>query len=123
MSATATRSTQGTVEPRQLLAAIGAMILAVALLVAVGAARQGSTQSIAPAAASGATVHDHGWSATSSGQSANDFDKAHAPKSAPDSDLLVIKTRDGGVVYTGIPYPAPEPVRGTGGANGTRFAR
>ena len=33
---------------------------------------------------------------------------------------IVVATQNGGILYTGIPYPAPE-TGGQGGSNGTRF--
>ena len=132
MSAATPRTISNAPDLRQLLAAVGALILAVALLVAVTISQQSSfeaTSAVAPATVN----HDHGWS-TSAG-----------------SQNLVVSTENGGIQYTGIPYvtfPASAPVEtgivpapgefrlapgnlqpvgvvsattGQGGSNGTRF--
>lgn len=104
MSATVSRTAQPTLEMRQLLVALFALIVAVALVVAVAVSRQPSAGSTVAAAGAQPVVHDHGWSSTTTGQ-------------------LRIQSASGGLIYTGIPYPAPDQGQGTGGANGTRFAR
>jgi len=66
MSAATPRTISNAPDLRQLLAAVGALILAVALLVAVTISRQSSfeaTSAVAPATVN----HDHGWS-SSAGQ-------------------------------------------------------
>ncbi|HEX5827294.1 MAG TPA: hypothetical protein VFY23_07225 [Candidatus Limnocylindrales bacterium] len=101
MSATVSRTGQATLEMRQLLVALFALIVAVALVVAVAVSRQPSAGATIAATGAQPVVHDHGWSSTTTGQ-----------------------LRSGGLIYTGIPYPAPDQGQGgTGGANGTRFAR
>ena len=95
MSAATPRTISNAPDLRQLLAAVGALILAVALLVAVTISRQTSFETSAPAAVPASVAHDHGWSSTSGSQD------------------LVVTTGNGGLVYTGIPYAAPDSV-GTG---------
>ena len=148
MSAATPRTISNAPDLRQLLAAVGALILAVALLVAVTISQQGSFQ--ATSAAAPATVnHDHGWSSSAGSQdlvvsTANGgivytgipyvtFPKSSAPVATgtvsaptvpyvtfPQLKGLVVAPQNGGILYTGIPYPAPE-TGGQGGSNGTRF--
>jgi hypothetical protein len=133
MSAATPRTISNAPDLRQLLAAVGALILAVALLVAVTISRQSSfeaTSAVAPAT----VTHDHGWSSSAGSQD------------------LVVSTANGGIQYTGIPYVTfPRPIApvatgivsapgefrlapgnlqpvgvvgattGQGGSNGTRF--
>ncbi len=146
MSAAAPRTAQAIPEMRQLGVALGALILAVALLVAVAFGQQAASQSTTlPAAGSAPVVHDHGWvNATyqapvvlhdrgwveTSGIDtsypprpiirANDFDKAHAPRSSVQLSYPVIE--GGGTLFTGIPY-VPTLRTESGGSNGTRFAQ
>ena len=107
MTAATPRTASTGPELRQLLAAVGALILAVALLVAVTVSRQASSQTgSSPAGVATSGGHDHGWSSSTEG-----------------SKNVVMTPSDFGAIrfrYTGIPYPAPEH-KGTGGANGTRF--
>ncbi len=85
MSAATPRTISNAPDLRQLLAAVGALILAVALLVAVTISQQSSfeaTSAVAPATVN----HDHGWSSSAGSQN------------------LVVSTANGGIQYTGIPY-------------------
>jgi len=110
MTAATPRTASTGPELRQLLAAVGALILAVALLVAVTVSRQASSQTgSSPAGVATSGGHDHGWSSSTEGS-----------KSLVVRDLIVTGSDGGAIRYTGIPYPAPEH-KGTGGANGTRF--
>jgi hypothetical protein len=159
MSAATPRTISNAPDLRQLLAAVGALILAVALLVAVTISRQSSFQaSSAPAAVPASVAHDHGWSVGSGSQdlvvstgngvlvytgtpyaapdsvgtgivlapAVGEFRLAPGNQqpvgviSLPASRGLVVATQNGGILYTGIPYPAPE-TGGQGGSNGTRF--
>jgi hypothetical protein len=107
MSATVTRSSQATPDVRQAGAALGALALAVALVVAVAAGRQSTSQAdTAPLGVAAPVVHDHGWSSagTQPGQ------------------ITVRGTSGGGITYTGIPYPVPANPP-AGGGNGSRFAQ
>jgi hypothetical protein len=157
MSAATPRTISNAPDLRQLLAAVGALILAVALLVAVTISRQSSFPTTsAPAAVPASVAHDHGWSASAGSQ---DLVVSNAnggivymgiPYAVPDSvgaqirlvpavgefrlspgnqqpigvvrrtAGLVVANQNGGILYTGIPYPAPE-TGGQGGSNGTRF--
>jgi hypothetical protein len=92
MSAATPRTISNAPDLRQLLAAVGALILAVALLVAVTISRQSSFE--ATSAGAPATVnHDHGWSSSAGSQD------------------LVVSTANGGIQYTGIPYVTfPRPI-------------
>jgi hypothetical protein len=100
MSATAPRTASTAPDLRQLGAAMGALILAVALVVGVAISSQAA---IEPPTIVPPTVHDQGWS-TAGGQ-------------AP-----AVKGTDGnGFWYTGIPYPAPD--HGTVLSGRERFAR
>ena len=95
MSAATPRTISNAPDLRQLLAAVGALILAVALLVAVTISRQASVGTTsAPAAVPASGAYDHGWS------------------SAAGSQDLVVSTGNGGLVYTGIPYAAPDTITG-----------
>ena len=150
MSAATPRTISNAPDLRQLLAAVGALILAVALLVAVTISRQTSFETTsAPAAVPASVAHDHGWSVSTGAQdlvvsSENGgiqymgipyvtFPKPIAPAATgvvsapsvpyvtfPQTKGLVVATQNGGILYTGIPYPAPD-ADGTGGSNGTRF--
>ena len=141
MSAAAPRTAQATPDMRQLGVALGAIILAVALLAAVAFSQQAASQSTTLPAAGTAPVvhdrglvnasyeaapraHDHGWIESSSKTRpairGRGFDKAHAP--AGSIKVTSPVQSGGGTLYTGIPY-APS-VRETGsGSNGTRFAQ
>ena len=136
MSAATPRTISNAPDLRQLLAAVGALILAVALLVAVTISRQSSFEASAPAAVSASVAHDHGWSASSGSQdlvvsTANGgiqytgipyvtFPRPIAPVATgivsapavpyvtfPQAKGLVVATQNGGILYTGIPYAAP----------------
>jgi hypothetical protein len=127
---------------RQLGVALGALILAVALLVAVAIGQQAASQSTTlPAAGSAPVVHDHGWidatyqapavlhdhgwidasyKATRPFIPRGQFDKAHA--SGGPVTLSYPAIEGGGTLFTGIPYVPT--VRDAGsGSNGTRFAQ
>jgi hypothetical protein len=126
MSAAAPRTAQATPDMRQLGVALLALALAVALLVAVTISQAGTQVSTAPAAGTAPVVHDHGWIdasyKTRPAIRRNGFDKAHAPGLNRD---LVVSGAGGGILYTGIPYPAPASNGGGsngGGSNGTRLA-
>ena len=140
MSAATPRTISNAPDLRQLLAAVGALILAVALLVAVTISRQSSFEATsAPAAVPASVAHDHGWSTSAGSQdlvvsNANGgiqytgipyvtFPRASAPVAPaivsapsvpyvtfPQTKGLVIATQNGGILYTGIPYPAPDSV-------------
>jgi hypothetical protein len=117
----ASRTIQEAPGMRQLGAAIGAIILATTLLLALalGPLTAGQVKT-APAAGVAPVVHDHGWSSDSKPAPAvrvTDFDKAHAAGAG-----AAARARNGGTLYTGIPY-TPSRSNGTGGSNGTRFAR
>jgi hypothetical protein len=135
MSAATPRTISNAPDLRQLLAAVGALILAVALLVAVTISRQASfeaTSAVAPATVN----HDHGWSSSAGSQdlvvsTANGgiqytgipyvtFPRPIAPVATgivaapavpyvtfPQAKGLVVATQNGGILYTGIPYAAP----------------
>ena len=144
MSAAAPRTAQTTPDLRQLGVALGAITLAVALLVAVAIGQQAASQSSAlPAAGSAPVVHDHGWIESTYQAPAvlhdhgwmdtsykatrpfiprrgNDFNKAHAPRSSTQVTYPVIE--GGGTLFTGIPY-VPSVRDASGGSNGTRFAQ
>jgi hypothetical protein len=148
MSATAPRTISNAPDARQLGVAVGALILAVALVVGVTVSRQASSTSTAPLAAPAPVVHDHGWSeAAPLAAPAHDNGWSSTDVSAPNASApgLVIRgtkgggilytgipsyvptfvvtgTNAGGIQYTGIPYPAPDSSSISGG-RGTRFAR
>ena len=150
MSAATPRTISNAPDLRQLLAAVGALILAVALLVAVTISRQTSFEATsAPAAIPASVAHDHGWSVSNGAQDLIvssesggirymgipyvTFPQPSAPAATgivsapsvpyvtfPQTRALVVATQNGGILYTGIPYPAPD-TDGQGGSNGTRF--
>ena len=137
MSAATPRTISNAPDLRQLLAAVGALILAVALLVAVTISRQTSFEATsAPAAVPASVAHDHGWSLSTGAQDLVvssesggiqytgipyvTFPQASAPVATgivaapavpyvtfPQAKGLVVATQNGGILYTGIPYPAP----------------
>ena len=127
MSATAPRTISNAPDVRQLGVAVGALILAVALVVAVTVSRQqASSTSTAPLAAPVPVLHDHGWSesvpfagpAHDNGWATTDS----AANSASAPGLVIRGTSGGGIQYTGIPYSAPDSTPISGG-RGTRFAQ
>ena len=126
MSAAAPRTAQSSPEMRQLGVALGALTLAVALLVAVAFSQQAASQSSTlPAAGSAPVVHDHGWISTSYKATRpfiprGGFDKAHAAGGSIKVSYPVIE--GGGTLFTGIPY-VPTRNDASGGSNGTRFAQ
>ena len=86
MSATVTRPASNDLDQRRLAIAMGALILAVSLLVAATVFRQVAFESpAAPAVVPAAVAHDHGW----------------------------LQSTQTGLTYTGIPYqptyPGAEP--------------
>ena len=138
MSAATPRTISNAPDLRQLLVAVGALILAVALLVAVTISRQTSFEA-APAAAPATVNHDHGWSSSAAGSQDLVVRTAdggivymgipYTP--AADSEFvytgypslgreLFVRTQNGGIRYMGIPYATPD-AGPQGGANGTRF--
>jgi len=148
MSATAPRTISNAPDVRQLGVAVGALILAVALVVAVTVSRQPASTSTTPLAAPVPVLHDHGWSesvpfagpAHDNGWATTD--SAATSVSAPglvirgtngggilytgipayEPTFVVTGTNRGGIQYTGIPYSAPDTTP-IGGGRGTRFAR
>jgi hypothetical protein len=140
MSATTPRTISNAPDLRQLMAAVGALILAVALLVAVTLSRQVTFQAAAPAAEPATVAFDHGWSTAAVQRTASPAVNSSTgfvvkpstggilymgiPYPAPASTTqgLLVATQNGGIRYMGIPYPAPgTDVRS--GSNGTQFAR
>jgi len=128
MSAATPRIASNAPDLRQLGIAVGALILAVALVVAATISRQSAAPSVPLPGAQAPAVHDHGWS-----------DAAAAPKTLviagsngggleytgipyPNRILVVSGMNGGGLEYTGIPYPAPDDTVG-GGTRGTRLAQ
>jgi hypothetical protein len=103
----ATRTAPATPDMRRAGAALGALTLAVGLVVAVGISQASSTRSQAnPVAGSAPVAHDHGWStAAGTGQ-----------------EPVINGSNGGSLRYTGIPYPAAGSNR-AGGVNGTRLAQ
>ena len=101
MTAAAPRTAHGTPDLRRVGVAVGALTVAVALVVGVAAVRQAGTSS-----------------ATSTGQSRNlvvtgtnggGINYTGIPYPAPGNDIVVKGTNGGGINYTGIPYPVPQP--------------
>jgi hypothetical protein len=126
MSATTPRTISNAPDLRQLLVAVGALILAVALLVAVTVSQRMSFQATSAPAEVSMSAPDHGWSSAPGAQDVVRSDGGGLvytgiPYSNAGGDL-VVRTANGGIRYTGIPYPAPETDR-QGGSNGTRFAQ
>jgi len=124
MSATTPRTISNAPDLRQLMVAIGALILAVAAMVAVTFSQQASFQATsAPAAVPASVAHDRGWSSTGSLGTASEGGLVYTgiPYVTPSGDL-VVRTANGGIRYTGIPYPAAETTY-QGRSNGTRLAK
>ena len=88
MSATITRPASAAGDSRPVTVALVALVLAVGLMVALTISRQVSFQAASPTTP--AAVHDHGWSSASGAQ-----------------QLVIRGENGGGILYTGIPYPAP----------------
>ena len=136
MSAATPRTISNAPDLRQLLAAVGALILAVALLVAVTISRQTvvrgrprprfpprspTTTAGAPAPASqDLVVSSANGGIQYTGIPYVTFPQASAPVATgivaapavpyvtfPQAKGLVVATQNGGILYTGIPYPAP----------------
>ena len=123
MSAATPRTISNTPDLRQFLAVVGALFLAVALVVAVTAGRQLSLQGSTTTAVPASVAHDHGWSSASGSQDLVVSGIRYMGIPYPTGNRgLVISTVDGSIQYMGIPYPAPAGDR-EGGSNGTRFAQ
>ena len=140
MSAATPRTISNAPDLRQLLVAVGALILAVALLVAVTLSRQVTFQAAAPAADTATAAFDHGWSTAAAQRTVSPAVNSSTgfvvkpstggilymgipyPAQPSTNQGLVVATQNGGILYTGIPYPAPE-TKIQGGSNGTQFAR
>ena len=134
MSATAPRTISNAPDVRQLGVAVGALILAVALVVAVTVSRQqAASTSTTPLAAPVPVLHDNGWATTDSaansvsapglvirGTNGGGILYTGIPSYEP--KFVVTGTNGGGIQYTGIPYAAPDSAPISGG-RGTRFAR
>jgi hypothetical protein len=87
-----TRTVGTAPELRQLGLAVGALIVAVALLVAFAISRSTTvTTPAAPAEVPFSVAHDHGWITATGGA----------------QQLVIRGENGGGLLYTGIPYPAP----------------
>jgi hypothetical protein len=130
MSATVSRTNQASPDMRQVTIALGALTLAVAMLVGVTVVRQSSGQAdAAPLAVTAPVVHDRGWSSAGSepavlkirGTSGGSLTYTGIPYAAP-GELTVNGTGGGSLNYTGIPSAAPGSGT-TGGGNGTRLAQ
>jgi hypothetical protein len=123
MTAAAPRTAQGTPDLRRVGVAMGAMILAVALLVTVAVVRQTG----GPSAASSSQAHELVVKGTNGGG----IRYTGIPYAAPGSDatrstirfngipyqavhknLVVSGTHGGGLRYTGIPYPPTQSAPG-----------
>ena len=121
MSATAPRTVSNAPDVRQLGVAVGALILAVALVVAVTVSRQAASTSTAPLAAPVPVVHDHGWSeSVPFAGAAHDNGWATTDASAP---ILITRSTGAGTLYTGIPYTPSRSIDQIQGGRGTRIAR
>ena len=127
MSAATPRTISNAPDLRQFLAVVGALFLAVALVVAVTAGRQLSLQGATTTAVPASVAHDHGWSSATGSQdlvvsTANGgIQYMGIPYPTGDRGFTVVR-KQGGIKYMGIPYPAPGGDR-QGGSNGTRFAQ
>jgi hypothetical protein len=133
MSATTPRTISNAPDLRQLLAAVGALILAVALLVVVAFSRQASFQA-STSVAEPAVAFDHGWStagtqrvvsptvngstgfvvgrqAATAASTSLSYPAIAAMRNAgipvPNDATGFVGTQNGGILYTGIPYTAP----------------
>ena len=126
----ATRTTPATPDMRRAGVALGALTVAVGLVVAVGFSQASSTRSQAtPNAGSAPVAHDHGWStaagtgqelivngstgfslpAANTGQQLliNGSTGFSLPAAGTGQQLIIRGSNGGGLTYTGIPYPAP----------------
>ena len=127
MSAATPRTVSTAPDLRNLGIALGALILAVALVVAVTVARQASIPSEPQAGASVPTTHDHGWSTAAGGATglviagSNGGGLQYTGIPYANGTITISGTYAGGLQYTGIPYPAPDDT--VGGGRGTRIAR
>ena len=129
----ATRTTPATPDMRRAGAALGALTVAVGLVVAVGFSQASSTRSQAnPVAGAAPVAHDHGWSTAAStgqeliirGSNGGGLTYTGIPYPAPGNgqELVIRGSNGGGLTYTGIPYPAPGTTRANG-ANRFRIAQ
>ena len=147
----ATRTIQETPSMNRLAIAFGAVALATGLVLLLAFSQLGATKSqAAPAAGTAPVQHDHGWSSAPSlrlapapGEfrlspgNAQPFGVA-TPRSVatpvvnpstgfvmnsrPSRGIVVSGPNGGGILYTGIPYPAPGQA-GNGGSNRLRLAQ
>ncbi len=101
----APRTASTTPDLRSLALALGAVLVAIALVAAVALARPAATAPSAPAGAT-TTQFDHGTSSAAS----------------ETRSLTVSGSRGGAIQYTGIPYPATDRNPSHGG-RGSRFAQ
>lgn len=149
MSAATPRTISNAPDLRQLLAAVGALILAVALLVAVTFSRQASFQAATTVAEPASVSFDHGWSSAATSTAVPSVNASTGfvvaspqggilymgiPYTAPVAETpayigypslgreLIVRTESGGLRYTGIPYPAPD-ANAQDGVNGMQRAQ
>ena len=90
MSAATPRIASNAPDQRMLFAALGAIILAIALVVAFAISRPATVKTPSAPAVTAPALSDHGWSATDTGS----------------STLIIRGTNGGGLEYRGIPQPA-----------------
>ena len=126
MSAATPRTISTAPDFRQLLAVVGALALAIALVAAVSLSRQVSLNG-ATTAIPAAVAHDHGWSSATGSQelivsTANGGIRYMGIPYPTGNRGFTVVRKHGGIKFVGIPYPAPGGVS-QGGSNGTRFAR
>ncbi len=125
------QGTQGTFRPA---IAFGAVALAAGLVLLLAFSQLGATKSqTAPAAGTAPVLHDRGSSSAVSGSAAAGGTGSTATPIVNGSTGFVVNPRvnggiivrgsnGGGILYTGIPYPAPVQ-DGTGGPNRLRLAQ
>ena len=104
---------------RQLGLALGAVLVAVAIVALVAFARAASTNAPSAAAAPASQFDHDKLSAPAAPAPQFDHDKLSAPSNS--KSLIISGTKGGGIMYTGIPYQAVHKtvtVRGTQGGGG-----
>ena len=103
MTAATPRTANRTPDLRRVGVAVGAMTLAVALLVTVAVGRQaGSSSATTPVKSDNLIV---------TGTNGGGINYTGIPYPAPRNDIVVKGTNGGGINYTGIPYRWPSPPR------------
>ena len=101
MTAATPRTANRTPDLRRVGVAVGAMTLAVALIVTVAVVRQAGSSSV--------TTPTKSDNLIVTGTNGGGINYTGIPYPAPGNDIVVKGTNGGGIYYTGIPYPVAQP--------------